>query len=560
MKQRVRYGWACVALFLLLSLACNSFPPATGSGGTPTTEVGLVTPEATTPPPTNETQPPATTPPPPTATTAPVPGAGGCTLDAAYVADVTIPDNTELAPGTAFAKTWRLRNSGSCEWKAGTQFVYVSGEMMGASASVAVAATTPNTPVDITVNMVAPTTPNTYKSNWQLQAPDGTRYGGIYYVQIVVPAPIAPPANFAGSMAADCSKATFTWTDAKGEASYRIEGPGLNQTLTADTTSFTWAPPAMGNSTVNLIALKTDGSEIGRVSASVSAGCAPTAPDLIVESVTFNKTPVAHLPVHVTVRIKNQGAATTSAFLLRWWGGKNFTTPSCEWNIPGGLAAGASLNQECDFIYASPYGSIPSKAEVDNNNSIAEASEANNALEVPTAVNNPTVVYDFVAKAPLASWQAGTPAVNLTWPGTDTDNTGFARWVTSGNLETGGGIQDKCLEMHPRWVDNGWIQGAYIDLYSSGYTVQAGDRFQATVGLLQNAGNGNVTFKVMLRAATSGNVWIAQVADGYGDGFKNIDVDLTPYAGQKADVILQVDAGASSSQDWACWITANIIR
>jgi hypothetical protein len=109
-------------------------------------------------------------------------------------------------------------------------------------------------------------------------------------------------------------------------------------------------------------------------------------------------------------------------------------------------------------------------------------------------------------------------------------------------------------------VDNGYIAGTYTELYTSGYTVQSGDRFRAVVGLLQNANAGNVTFKVMLRTTSSGNPWIAQVADAYGDGFKTIDVDLSPYAGQKADVILQVDAGANASQDWACWLQAVIYR
>ena len=35
-----------------------------------------------------------------------------CFDEAAYVADVTIPDDTIVAPGTAFLKTWRVRNEG----------------------------------------------------------------------------------------------------------------------------------------------------------------------------------------------------------------------------------------------------------------------------------------------------------------------------------------------------------------------------------------------------------------------------------------------------------------
>ena len=34
-----------------------------------------------------------------------------CTNDAAFVADVTVPDNTVVLPGTRFTKTWRFRNT-----------------------------------------------------------------------------------------------------------------------------------------------------------------------------------------------------------------------------------------------------------------------------------------------------------------------------------------------------------------------------------------------------------------------------------------------------------------
>jgi acetone carboxylase gamma subunit len=40
----------------------------------------------------------------------------GCTDHAAFVADVTIPDNTAIPSGTNFVKTWRLKNVGTCTW------------------------------------------------------------------------------------------------------------------------------------------------------------------------------------------------------------------------------------------------------------------------------------------------------------------------------------------------------------------------------------------------------------------------------------------------------------
>ena len=56
--------------------------------------------------------PPTETPPPPVTTEA------GCTLGSQYVADVTIPDGTVMSPNAALVKTWKVKNSGTCDWDA----------------------------------------------------------------------------------------------------------------------------------------------------------------------------------------------------------------------------------------------------------------------------------------------------------------------------------------------------------------------------------------------------------------------------------------------------------
>jgi TolB protein len=47
----------------------------------------------------------------------------------------------------------------------------------------------PGSNTDVSVNFVAPGSPGTYRSTWQMQDPVGTRFGSQIYVQIVVPAP-----------------------------------------------------------------------------------------------------------------------------------------------------------------------------------------------------------------------------------------------------------------------------------------------------------------------------------------------------------------------------------
>jgi hypothetical protein len=123
----------------------------------------------------------------------------GCTFDSEFVSDITIPDDTELQPGMEFAKTWRMRNSGTCAWEPGTLWSFDSGDHMQGPDSVSVPATQPGDTADITVHLTAPATPGTYSGYWQLREPSGEAFGTKAYVRIIVaggtgtPTPTATP-------------------------------------------------------------------------------------------------------------------------------------------------------------------------------------------------------------------------------------------------------------------------------------------------------------------------------------------------------------------------------
>jgi hypothetical protein len=116
-----------------------------------------------------------------------------CLPDANFGADVTVPDGANFAPGEGFTKTWRMLSTGCAPWPAGSVWAFDSGDQMGAPGSVPA----PDTPLggsaDISVEMVAPAAPGTYKGFWQMQNPDGARFGERVYVMIVVPAPTPVP-------------------------------------------------------------------------------------------------------------------------------------------------------------------------------------------------------------------------------------------------------------------------------------------------------------------------------------------------------------------------------
>lgn len=95
-----------------------------------------------------------------------------------FIDDVTIPDNTVMAPGQTFRKVWRIQNAGSCAWNSGYQLVFAGGDQMGTSYAVNLpGAVAPNATVDISIDLTAPLTYGSYQSNWKLRSPSGSLFG-----------------------------------------------------------------------------------------------------------------------------------------------------------------------------------------------------------------------------------------------------------------------------------------------------------------------------------------------------------------------------------------------
>lgn len=92
--------------------------------------------------------------------------------------DITIEDDTEVAPGEEFTKIWRVVNVGSCTWTADYAIVFFSGELMDSPTSLPLSTTVPPTQsVELSVDMVAPDKPGKYQGNWKLKNADGEWFG-----------------------------------------------------------------------------------------------------------------------------------------------------------------------------------------------------------------------------------------------------------------------------------------------------------------------------------------------------------------------------------------------
>jgi len=212
--------------------------------------------------------------PPPTATKTPIP----CNR-ASFVKDVTYPDGAKVAAGSAFTKTWRIKNNGSCTWNSSYVLLFDSGEQMNAPATSPITSGTvaPGETVDISVNLTAPSSPGSYQGNFKLRSADNIVFGinadaqGPFWVKIVVPSPTATPPN-----------------------------PTL-------------PPPPP-----------------------------PLEPDLIVQSIAYSPAdPHMGDTVLVTVSVYNQGTAASGPYTVEWYAAG--PTLGCSWDVDNSNASGGRV-------------------------------------------------------------------------------------------------------------------------------------------------------------------------------------------------------------------------
>ncbi len=113
-----------------------------------------------------------------------------CTNDAEFVRDVSVPDGSQFAAGAPFTKTWRLRNTGTCIWDSSYLLVHLAGATLGPRTRYNLPlAVAPGQEFDLSINFTAPDEAGIYTSQWQLETPDGVRFGTRPFLQIVVAAP-----------------------------------------------------------------------------------------------------------------------------------------------------------------------------------------------------------------------------------------------------------------------------------------------------------------------------------------------------------------------------------
>jgi len=127
------------------------------------------------------------------------------------VGDITVNDGTDFQPGTAFTKTWRLRNIGTCTWTRSYKLVFDRGDSMGGNLESSLPKdVNPGQTVDISIDLRAPDKDGRAEGFWKLRSDFGVSFGlggslnDPFWVKIDVIKPVRTPALFYDFSATFC--------------------------------------------------------------------------------------------------------------------------------------------------------------------------------------------------------------------------------------------------------------------------------------------------------------------------------------------------------------------
>lgn len=344
----------------------------------------------------------ATATPTPTPTNTPVapptPTVLTCTNDAAFVADVTVPDNTIFQPGAPIDKTWRVRNSGTCPWGTGYRLVFMSGNKMGAPDNQPVVPTAPGGTTDATVTMYAPSSYGAHTGVWRMVNADGEPFGQRLTIVIQVPSPHTPTPEFTPTSIPQAGPAISIQVDRDqinaGECTI------LRASVEGVQAAWLDGEPIAGGSrekevcpcleTKYVLEAELPGGE--RVSKEVTVRVEGVCdlPDLVIRDfleVDGNTDPKVGEEITIRLRIKNQGSAEATNIVTSWWPfgpdgdtRLDFTDDSLG---PG---------EDHDFLWENikypKAGEFSAFAMVDYTDNVDESNEENNTATLEITVGN----------------------------------------------------------------------------------------------------------------------------------------------------------------------------
>lgn len=164
-----------------------------------------------------------------------------------------------------------------------------------------------------------------------------------------------------------------------------------------------------------------------------------------------------------------------------------------------------------------------------------------------------SISFDLGRSACAAQW--ANRDLLLPCPGSEGTSSGSVLALDRATLEDGTVAAVPSILILPGSSADAEIQGLFPD-----YTVQAGDRFRASVGCEQGASSCSVLFSLAFLDGTGTLHDLWSIGEFYDDQYFNLDLDLSQLEGEGVRFILSVSALGSPAEDRALWVNPRIVH
>jgi len=250
-----------------------------------------------------------------------------------------------------------------------------------------------------------------------------------------------------------------------------------------------------------------------------------------------------------TWRLKNIGTCTwTTSYSLIFYSGQQMGAPAAS-NFPKSVAPGQTVDLTLNMTAPSSSGNYFGYYKLKNASGtvfgIGYTADKAFWVEINVATSA-GAAYDFTASAASATWRSGAGV--LPFPGTDGDSKGFGLKLDTPKFESGIVSANPGLLFAPQNVYNGYIQATY-----PAFRVQAGDRFQATIGCEYGATNCYVAYRLDYQIGSGPVRTYWTFREKYEGWTYNVNLNLNSLAGYDVKFTLFISAYGSPLDDRALW-------
>lgn len=109
-----------------------------------------------------------------------------CVNGLTFISDMSIEDNTIVAPGSRLDKQWLVQNSGTCNWDSRFRLRLINDVALGALPEQALYPARAGLQATVQIIFTAPLEAGSYTSEWQAFDISGIPFGDSFYIKIVV--------------------------------------------------------------------------------------------------------------------------------------------------------------------------------------------------------------------------------------------------------------------------------------------------------------------------------------------------------------------------------------